>query len=309
MAFEPLVFDKVWTDAEDFPTIEHDESKVRADMQYLYDAIKDYINALITVLNSVADGASGADSIAATPLEGGVAATVQGILEELATTVAADAAARHTHSNKALLDTYDQTNAAIEDAVDKRHSHANLTLLNNIDSSKVAGWDNAATLLTGIESIVNSIGTGSQTAIPTAYAIANYVAQLGYGDMVKAVYDPSSTVATAGGITDYVVAILTEVLADYQTKLTFDDTPTAGSNNPVKSSGIKTALDGKANSSHDQAASTITAGTLAGRVQANASAEATLGNAQVRDITIGTSALTPGSSALATGSIYIVYEA
>lgn len=29
---------------------------------------------------------------------------------------------------------------------------------------------------------------------------------------------------------------------------TFDDTPTAGSNNPVKSSGIKSALDLKANS-------------------------------------------------------------
>lgn len=34
-----------------------------------------------------------------------------------------------------------------------------------------------------------------------------------------------------------------------QGALTFDSTPTAGSNNPVKSSGIKTALDTKANSS------------------------------------------------------------
>ena len=32
-----------------------------------------------------------------------------------------------------------------------------------------------------------------------------------------------------------------------QDKLTFDDSPTAGSNNPVKSGGIKTALDGKLN--------------------------------------------------------------
>lgn len=31
--------------------------------------------------------------------------------------------ASHTHDNKALLDTYDQTNANIKDAVDKKHSH------------------------------------------------------------------------------------------------------------------------------------------------------------------------------------------
>jgi len=35
---------------------------------------------------------------------------------------------------------------------------------------------------------------------------------------------------------------------DVQTLLTFDDTPTANSNNPVKSGGIKNALDGKQNS-------------------------------------------------------------
>ncbi len=71
-----------------------------------------------------------------------------------------------------------------------------------------------------------------------------------------------------------------------------------------------TASDvGAAAASHSQAASTITAGTFAGRVQANASAAATLGNAQVRDVYAGTSDMTPGSSNLATGSIYLVYEA
>ena len=65
---------------------------------------------------------------------------------------------------------------------------------------------------------------------------------------------------------------------------------------------------GAAASSHNQAASTITAGTLAGRVQANASAAGTLSNAQVRDITISTTDLTPGTSALATGALYVVYE-
>ena len=59
---------------------------------------------------------------------------------------------------------------------------------------------------------------------------------------------------------------------------------------------------------HNQAASTITAGTLAGKVNANATAAATLGNAQVRDIYAGTSDMTAGSSSLTSGTIYFVYE-
>jgi len=59
---------------------------------------------------------------------------------------------------------------------------------------------------------------------------------------------------------------------------------------------------------HDQAASTITAGTFAGQVKANAVAVQTLGMAQVRNIYAGTSDLTAGSSSLATGDIYFVYE-
>ena len=43
--------------------------------------------------------------------------------------VAGNTSARHTHSNKELLDTYNQTNANIKDAVDKKHSHSNKELL------------------------------------------------------------------------------------------------------------------------------------------------------------------------------------
>lgn len=43
-----------------------------------------------------------------------------------------------------------------------------------------------------------------------------------------------------------------------QGALTFDTVPTAGSSNPVTSGGIKTALDGKANSSHSHSISNIT---------------------------------------------------
>lgn len=59
---------------------------------------------------------------------------------------------------------------------------------------------------------------------------------------------------------------------------------------------------------HNQAASTITAGTFAGKVQANASAAATVTTAQVRDIYAGTDDMTAGTSSLASGTLYLVYE-
>lgn len=49
-------------------------------------------------------------------------------------------------------------------------------------------------------------------------------------------------------------------------------------------------------------------GTLGGQVVANAAAVATLGTAQVRNTKIGTTDMTAGSSALATGDSYHVYE-
>ncbi len=56
-------------------------------------------------------------------------------------------------------------------------------------------------------------------------------------------------------------------------------------------------------------ASRIIAGTLAGKVGANSSAVSTLETAQVRNVKAGTTDLTDGSSELATGDIYIYYEA
>lgn len=48
----------------------------------------------------------------------------------------------HSHANKALLDTYDQTNADLTDAVSKKHSHDNKTVLDTISAETVAGWNN-----------------------------------------------------------------------------------------------------------------------------------------------------------------------
>lgn len=107
-----------------------------------------------------------------------------------------------------------------------------------------------------------------------------------------------------------------------QDTLTFDSTPTLGSNNPCTSDGIRQAITASTSgvstwngrtgdvipASGDYNASQITTGTFPARVNANATAEATLSDSQVRNISAGTTDLTDGVSVLATGEIYLYYE-
>lgn len=55
--------------------------------------------------------------------------------------VNAAAEGNHAHANKALLDTYTQTEADLADAVAKKHEHANKTELDKIVSGDVAKWN------------------------------------------------------------------------------------------------------------------------------------------------------------------------
>ena len=55
--------------------------------------------------------------------------------------ISANTAARHTHSNKSLLDTYAQTETNLADAVRKKHSHSNKAVLDDITAEKVQSWD------------------------------------------------------------------------------------------------------------------------------------------------------------------------
>ena len=45
--FPRFSYTKDWNSADDFPTIETDETQVRADMQCLYDEVRDYINGAL----------------------------------------------------------------------------------------------------------------------------------------------------------------------------------------------------------------------------------------------------------------------
>ena len=51
MAFPKLNFTKSWKNAVDFPTVETNETKVRADMQYLFDELRDALNGIVDKLN------------------------------------------------------------------------------------------------------------------------------------------------------------------------------------------------------------------------------------------------------------------
>lgn len=53
----------------------------------------------------------------------------------------------HSHANKALLDTYTQTEADLADAVTKKHAHANKTVLDGITAEKVSAWDGKSRVL------------------------------------------------------------------------------------------------------------------------------------------------------------------
>lgn len=61
----------------------------------------------------------------------------------LAEKVNAASEGNHSHANKALLDTYTQTEADLADAVAKKHAHENASALDMITGTKIANWDAA----------------------------------------------------------------------------------------------------------------------------------------------------------------------
>lgn len=73
--------------------------------------------------------------------------------------------ASHTHANKALLDTYTQTEANLADAVAKKHVHANATELDKIANGDKAKWDameqNAKNYADGLASNYDAAGSAA----------------------------------------------------------------------------------------------------------------------------------------------------
>lgn len=135
------------------------------------------------------------------------------------------------------------------------------------------------------------------------------------GDMTKAVYDTDGDGVVddsekLGGQLPSYYAKVTDLGGKADT--TYVDGQVATVNTLIAAKAdttyVNTELAKKADTTHNQAASTITAGTFAGQVNANATAAANVGTAQVRNITASTTDLTAGTSTLATGDIVFIYE-
>lgn len=89
-----------------------------------------------------------AGSVTATELAANAVTTVKiadanVTLAKLSTEVQTAIGKAHEHDNKALLDTYTQTEANLADAVAKKHAHANKDVLDGITAAKVTAWDAA----------------------------------------------------------------------------------------------------------------------------------------------------------------------
>ena len=75
----------------------------------------------------------------------------------------------HSHSNKALLDTYTQTEANLADAVAKKHAHENKAVLDGITAVKVSAWDAAEA------NAISSAKTYTDSAITVASEDLNWI--------------------------------------------------------------------------------------------------------------------------------------
>ena len=102
--------------------------------------------------------------------------------------------AQHSHTNKALLDTYTQTEANLASAVSSKHSHSNKSVLDGITSTLISTWDSVSSklplaggTLTGFLTL-HAAPTDNMHAVTKKY-VDDKMAASGSGDMTKAVYD------------------------------------------------------------------------------------------------------------------------
>lgn len=190
------------------------------DMQEKFDELGvlavDGVNNLIDELE--ADGAS---SMGVYAPPGYTDTELQPLLDNIATDVTANKAAKHTHPNKSLLDTLTQS---IFDT------------LNRI-----------ATIFINITSVSPTVSDSNQV-LPTGHAIVNYVSRMGGGDMLRSTYDQNEdgTIdVTAGGTgaTSAANARTNLGLGSAATKAS-ETTLSSSTSKVPTSSAVKTVTDG-----------------------------------------------------------------
>lgn len=111
-----------------------------------------------------ADAAASDATSKANTAEANAKAHADGLNTAMDTRMQAVEGKAHEHSNKALLDTYTQTEANLADAVTKKHAHDNATVLDGITAAKVSAWDAAES---------NAVSTASADATNKANTAEN----------------------------------------------------------------------------------------------------------------------------------------
>lgn len=122
-------------------------------------------------VEKLAEGAVATNAAAIAALElqvgdGTVSEQITAVTDPLAERIEDLEAIDHEHSNKALLDTYTQTEADLADAVAKKHEHANKAELDLIESGDKAAWDAKVDDVTAVaDSGLKATRTGNTVAI------------------------------------------------------------------------------------------------------------------------------------------------
>lgn len=178
--------------------------------------------------------------------------------------VNAAAEGNHSHSNKALLDTYTQTEANLADAVAKKHAHANADELAKIADGDKAKWDAVvADYLTSADktTLENSIkdakkaGTDANTALET-YKVSNDARVKAVEDDIAEIVDGTNGVlAQAKSYSDGKLAtarteitaeidgdvkVVADALAEYKTA---NDGALAGVKATAEAAAVKTEVE------------------------------------------------------------------
>lgn len=178
---------------------------------------------------------------------------------DLKAKVNAAAEGNHSHDNKALLDTYTQTEADLADAVAKKHAHTfNETELNKIAEGDVAKWNGVvADHLTSADktTLENSIkeakqaGTDANTNIE-AYKVTNDARVKAVEDDVAEITDGTNGIlAQAKSYSDGKLATArTEITAeiDADVKVVADDLAGYKTSNDAALAGVKATAEAAA---------------------------------------------------------------
>ena len=146
--------DKKIDDAfNDFATKVSDDNVVNS-YKELIDYAAENGQEMVTVAGNIKANADAIDAVE------GRADDLEGRMDAAEADIDALEKDSHTHSNKALLDTYTQTEANLADAVAKRHDHANAGVLDGINAEKVANWDAAKTGVDALDAKVGTVAEG-----------------------------------------------------------------------------------------------------------------------------------------------------